>query len=126
MVKKIIVVSVDLVAALLHLIFQVHLSSEFGTYAKFTLMENILIATIFAIFAVCMIRSKFETVIVGIHWIFMSVFLCGMIIIRPQHTTLDIFGDLIGIEQWIIWCTFGLFVWIVNGLLYVDKKKKII
>lgn len=124
MVKKIIVVSVDLVAALLHLIFQVHLSSEFGTYAKFTLMENILIATIFAIFAVCMIRSKFETVIVGIHWIFMSVFLCGMIIIRPQHTTLDIFGDLVGIEQWIIWCTFGLFVWIVNGLLYVDKMKK--
>lgn len=124
MVKKIIVVSVDLVAALLHLIFQVHLSSEYGTYAKFTLMENILIATIFAIFAICMIKSKFEATVVGIHWIFMSVFLVGMIIIRPLHTTLDVFGNLIGIEQWIVWSVLGLFVWIVNGMLYVVVKKK--
>lgn len=124
MVKKIIVILVDLVAALLHLIFQIHLSSEYGTYAKFTLMENILIAIIFVIFAMCMIRSKFDAAIVGIHWIFMSVFLCGMLIIRPLHTTLDIFGDLIIIEQWIVWCIMGVFVWIVNGLLYVAAKKK--
>lgn len=124
MVKKIIVIVVDLVAALLHLILQIHLSSEYGTYAKFTLMENILIATIFAIFAVSMIRSRFNAAIVGIHWIFMSVFLCGMLMIRPLHTTLDIFGDLIVVEQWIVWCMMGIFVWIVNGLLYVDIKKK--
>ncbi len=125
-ILKIFITLFNALTSIMHVLFQVYILNhvDIGAYTKFLLTENILIALVFFLVCIELIYSKFDRRTIRCN-IFIWFFFAGCIsILKPEHTTLDMFNLTLPFRQWIILLAIS-FTAITTDILYLLLHKTI-
>ena len=99
---KIFIALLNASTSIIHILFQVYLLNfvDIGIYTKFLLTENILIALAFFLVCTELICSKFSTKNICYNIIIWLFFAGCISVLKPEHTTLDMFSFTLPFKQW--------------------------
>ena len=112
----------------MHFIFQIYYYNKLDSvYSNFLLIENFLLAIVYILLCIIILRQKFNTFSISINILFWFIFNILLLIIQPEHTTLDAI-DLSDIPiQWIILEIIGCVTFCINCIFilnrYFEKKR---
>lgn len=126
-ILKIFITLFNALTSIIHVLFQIYLLSSvnIGAYTKFLLTENVMIALVFFLMCTALIHSKFNIMNIYYNTLIWLFFMVCIIILKPEHTTLDMVKFTLPFKQWIILLAIALTSTAINViylLLYKTKK----
>ena len=128
-ILKALIILNNITASFMHFIFQIYYYNKLDSiYSNFLLIENFLLAIIYLLLCIIILRHKFNTFGIGINILFWFIFIILLLIIQPEHTTLDAVGLSDIPIQWIILEIIGCITLCINCIFIINRcfeKKRI-
>lgn len=117
---KYLLISFNVICAIIHLIFGVHIYNNPFEYAAFISTENTLVIFVYFLLSLLLYiqRGKEGTLINLLFWL---VFEICILVFQPMKTTLEIFDIYFPISQWQILSGVGSVIISLNCFVYINE-----